>query len=103
MGDDRHVQTRLIVAKFRRSLAEQNEQDGAVSLTQVCQEVDPGGKSTQYDLRTKGNTARSGVENEPLQDPLIYPGVYAPSGFDMMGILVCCVYFCVFLLPLTTI
>ncbi|KAG0651590.1 White collar 1 [Hyphodiscus hymeniophilus] len=28
------------------------------------------------------------VENEPLQDPLIYPGLYAPSGFDMMGILV---------------
>jgi hypothetical protein len=22
------------------------------------------------------------------QDPLIYPGLYSPSGFDMMGILV---------------
>ena len=29
-------------------------------------------------------------ESEPLRDPLIYPGLYAPSGFDMMGILVCC-------------
>jgi len=27
-------------------------------------------------------------ENSPSRDPLIYPGVYAPSGFDMMGILV---------------
>lgn len=26
--------------------------------------------------------------NEPVQDPLIYPGLYSPSGFDLMGILV---------------
>lgn len=25
---------------------------------------------------------------ESVQDPMIYPGLYAPSGFDMMGILV---------------
>jgi hypothetical protein len=25
---------------------------------------------------------------EPVQDPLIYTGLYSPSGFDMMGILV---------------
>lgn len=29
-----------------------------------------------------------GVRGEPVQDPLIYPGLYSPSGFDMMGILV---------------
>ncbi|TVY30966.1 White collar 1 protein [Lachnellula hyalina] len=27
-------------------------------------------------------------QSEGLGDPLIYPGVYAPSGFDMMGILI---------------
>jgi len=25
---------------------------------------------------------------EPVHDPMMYPGLYAPSGFDMMGILV---------------
>ncbi|TVY13077.1 White collar 1 protein [Lachnellula arida] len=27
-------------------------------------------------------------QDEGLRDPLIYPGIYAPSGFDMMGILI---------------
>ncbi len=30
------------------------------------------------------------VDNSAVpRDPMIYPGLYAPSGFDMMGILVC--------------
>jgi len=28
------------------------------------------------------------IERQRVRDPMIYPGVYAPSGFDMMGILV---------------
>ena len=31
---------------------------------------------------------RGGGHGQPVQDPMIYPGLYAPSGFDMMGILV---------------
>jgi len=30
----------------------------------------------------------SRIEHQPLRDPLIYPGLYAPSGFGIMGILV---------------
>lgn len=33
------------------------------------------------------------LRDEPLQDPLMYPGIYAPSGFDMLGILVRLVHF----------
>jgi hypothetical protein len=36
-------------------------------------------------MRQTGN----GPDSEMLHDPLIYPGLYSPSGFDMMGILVC--------------
>ena len=33
--------------------------------------------------------AETPVENEvSIHDPLIYPGLYAPSGIDMMSILV---------------
>lgn len=30
-----------------------------------------------------------GDSNVPAKDPLIYPGVYSPSGIDMLSILVC--------------
>ena len=30
----------------------------------------------------------SSLVSEPVHDPMMYPGLYAPSGFDMMGILV---------------
>ena len=29
-----------------------------------------------------------GINEQPLKDPLIYPDIYAPSGFDMLSILV---------------
>ena len=29
-----------------------------------------------------------GEEEQSVEDPLIYPDIYAPSGFDMLGILV---------------
>ncbi|TVY35739.1 White collar 1 protein [Lachnellula occidentalis] len=32
--------------------------------------------------------ANASSQNKALSDPLIYPGIYAPSGFDMMGILI---------------
>jgi len=52
--------------------------------------VDGGGSSsTHVDGKTvaKGSCAED-IANQPVQDPLIYPGLYSPSGFDMMGILV---------------
>lgn len=46
------------------------------------------GSSGQWENDVKSVTSKGEFGNEPLQDPLIYPGLYAPSGFDMMGILV---------------
>jgi hypothetical protein len=40
----------------------------------------------------EGNSRRdgdgNGNENGEISDPLIYPGLYAPSGFDILSILV---------------
>lgn len=36
-----------------------------------------------------GRQTGNGPDSEMLHDALIYPGLYSPSGFDMMGILVC--------------
>jgi hypothetical protein len=56
-------------------------------------------KSGHYTDRHEPQSKRrciegSGIEQpidagEPVHDPLIYPDLYSPSGFDMMGILVC--------------
>ncbi len=32
--------------------------------------------------------SREAQQSQPERDPLIYPGLYAPSGFDIMDILV---------------
>lgn len=40
-----------------------------------------------------GGAGSQMVESQPVQDPMIYPGLYAPSGFDIMDILVCKVFF----------
>jgi hypothetical protein len=55
-------------------------------------DVEPTVNSGQYELGIRKTTLGSSIENEPLNDPLIYPGLYAPSGIDMMGILVCCAF-----------
>ena len=46
------------------------------------------GNNGPYELGIRKTALGSSIENEPVNDPLIYPGLYAPSGIDMMGILV---------------
>ena len=78
-GDDRCLQIRLILEQFRRSFAEQCQ-----NPVSSAQDVAP----TQKDGQSAEATSGEDVERAPVQDPLIYPGLYSPSGFDMMGILV---------------
>ena len=70
--------------QFRRSLTEQNKANAAMSSSKQ-EELDGNGG---YESGIRKTMLGSDIENEPLRDPLIYPGVYAPSGIDMMGILV---------------
>ena len=44
-------------------------------------------ESGQLQVKRKPQDSSSLVA-EPVHDPMMYPGLYAPSGFDMMGILV---------------
>jgi hypothetical protein len=78
------MRTRLMKAQFRRSLTEQNKANASASSSQG---VELGGNSG-HELGVGKTALGSSIENEPLRDPLIYPGLYAPSGIDMMGILV---------------
>ncbi|CZR52221.1 related to vivid PAS protein VVD [Phialocephala subalpina] len=68
--------------ELRRAVAAQNAQNSSSGSTIV--DVGPPRK-----LARKKYIVESREDpNHPLKDPLIYPGVYAPSGIDMMSILV---------------
>ena len=73
-----------MIGQFRRSLAEQSRQN-AVNATQV---VTSNQRNGHWGNDAEKNTSGGEVENEPVLDPMIYPGLYSPSGFDMMDILV---------------
>ena len=82
--------------QFRQSLAEQHMQN-TLSSQEVIQGQSNGssgssGGGAQWEDGAKNAASEWDFGNEPLQDPLIYPGLYAPSGIDMMGILVRIVY-----------
>lgn len=80
---------KLMIPQFRRSLTEQNKQNGAEGSTTHNSR----GNTGQYELGIRNTVLGSSIENEPPHDPMIYPGLYAPSGIDMMGILVCYAFF----------
>jgi hypothetical protein len=64
--------------QFRRSAEFRNIQGGSGNSAVASQSTG-----------SENVTMRGGsVESQQRQDPLIYPGLYSPSGFDMMGILV---------------
>lgn len=64
-------------------VAAQNEQNGASGSTVV--DVEPPRKLARKKYAVEDREDPS----QPVKDPLIYPGVYSPSGIDMMSILVC--------------
>ena len=78
-----HVQT-LTSGQLRRSVQLRHSQSGTVSSI-VDLSAAQNGSSYQ---RTNGGAGVCDVKSEPVNDPLIFPGLYSPSGFDLMGILV---------------
>lgn len=70
--------------QFRRSLARQQKHNGVGSV----QEGPPSQSHKPYEDDVNSTEWERELRDEPLQDPLMYPGIYAPSGFDMLGILI---------------
>jgi hypothetical protein len=73
-----------MIGQLRRSLAEQSGQN-AGNATQVAASNQRNG---HWGDDAEKDILGGEVEDEPVLDPMIYPGLYSPSGFDMMGILV---------------
>jgi hypothetical protein len=68
-----------------RRVAELRNAQQTVSGNSVVGSRDAG--SSQEMMMMRGGSFGT-AQQQQRQDPLIYPGLYSPSGFDMMGILV---------------
>ncbi|KAF8862236.1 hypothetical protein BDZ45DRAFT_671277 [Acephala macrosclerotiorum] len=68
--------------ELRCAVAAQNEQNGGSGSTVV--DVEPSRKLARRKYTIEGRE----YLNQLVKDPLIYPGVYSPSGIDIMSILV---------------
>jgi hypothetical protein len=79
----RHVRLLTLRAQLR-SAQQSRQQTTAYSFS---------GGNGQNDSQYSNDSGGQVMENEPLQDPLIFPGVYAPSGFNIMDILVRRIFF----------
>lgn len=73
--------------QYRLHLGEQIQQSNLTNSSVEVQEQKGAGR-TLNEVRIRKTPQGSSFDIESLQDPLIFPGLYAPSGFDMMGILV---------------
>jgi len=73
---------------LRRNLAGQNEHPEPLDST--VEGSSSGSNSSEDEIPIQNSRGRvvTGVVENQLKDPLIFPGLYAPSGFDMMGILI---------------
>lgn len=77
--------------QYRLSLSEPEKQtDGPTSATVEVgsSSVSPDGEVAQKKQQDQQTAKGPQMQREPLHDPIMYPGLYSPSGFDMMGILV---------------
>jgi hypothetical protein len=67
-----------------RRVAELRNAQQTVSGNSV---VGSGDAGSSQEMMMRGGSSGT-AQQQQRQDPLIYPGLYSPSGFDMMGILV---------------
>ncbi|TVY69015.1 White collar 1 protein [Lachnellula suecica] len=62
---------------------------GGVGRIPITHAESGGSSSSGGEMLGVVHTPNSSIgSSESLRDPLIYPGLYAPSGFDMLGILI---------------
>jgi hypothetical protein len=77
------------IFQYRLSLEEQSKQGKVTkSSAEVSKETASGRIYNEIRDRKTPTANGSSLESESVKDPMIFPGLYAPSGFDIMGILV---------------